>query len=115
LELFSAFSIRPAKKTARGSLTAKDFWETLKDHLQGHESYTKIYLSTPLYTVKLEEGAFDVAGCFKSTESVWRRLKEVDLKLPKEIFELITPMCLLSSFGIQKVSRRHETTFPWRL
>ena len=36
------------KEIARGSLTAKDVWKTLKDHLEGQESYTKIYLLTAL-------------------------------------------------------------------
>ena len=31
------------KEIARGSLTAKDVWETLKFQLEGQESYTKIY------------------------------------------------------------------------
>jgi len=42
------------KEIARGSLTAKDVWKTLKDQLEGQESYTKIYLLTLLYTTKLE-------------------------------------------------------------
>jgi hypothetical protein len=31
-------------KIARRSLTAKNFWKTLKDQLEGRKSYTKIYL-----------------------------------------------------------------------
>jgi hypothetical protein len=50
------------KEIIRGSLTAKDVWKTLKDQLQGQESYTKIYLLTLLYTTKLEEGSLDVDG-----------------------------------------------------
>ena len=34
------------KEIARGSLTAKDVWKTLKDQLEGQESYDKIYLLT---------------------------------------------------------------------
>jgi len=50
------------KEIARGSLVAKGVWKTLKDQLEGQESYTKIYLLTLLYTTKLDEGSLDVDG-----------------------------------------------------
>jgi hypothetical protein len=50
------------KEIARKSLTAKDVWKTLKDQLEGRESYTKIYLPTLLYTTMLEEGSLEVNG-----------------------------------------------------
>jgi len=54
------------KEIARGSLTAKNVWKTLKDPLEGQDSYTKIYLLTLLYTAKLEERSLDVDGYVKS-------------------------------------------------
>ena len=48
------------KDIARESLTAKDVWKTLKDQLEGQESYNKIYLLTLLYTTKLKEGPLEV-------------------------------------------------------
>jgi len=50
------------KDIARGNLTAKDVWETLKDYLEGPESDTKIYWMTLFYTTKVEEGSLDVDG-----------------------------------------------------
>jgi hypothetical protein len=58
------------KEIARGSLTAKDVWKTLKDQLEGQESHTKIYLLTLLYTTKQEEGSLDVYGYVKSIEAI---------------------------------------------
>ena len=86
---------------ARGSLTAKDVWKTLKDQLEGQESHTKIYLLTLLYTTKQEEGSLDVYGYVKSIEAIWRRLNDVNLELPEEIVVLMTLMGLLPSFGSQ--------------
>jgi len=60
------------KEIARGSLTAKDVWKTLKDQLEGKESDTKIYLLTLLYTTKLQEGSLGVDGYVKSMEAIWR-------------------------------------------
>jgi hypothetical protein len=61
--------IETCKETARGSLTAKDIWKTLKDQLEGQESYTKICLLTLLYTTKLKEGSLDVDGYVKSIKA----------------------------------------------
>ena len=90
------------KEIARGSLTAKDVWKTLKDQLEGQESYTKIYLLTLLYTTKLEEGSLDVDGYVKSMEAIWRRLNDVKLELPQELVVLMTLMGLPPSFGTQR-------------
>jgi hypothetical protein len=47
-------------------------------------------LLTLLYTTKLEEGSLDVEGYIKSMEAVWRRIKDVNLKLPDELVILIS-------------------------
>jgi hypothetical protein len=52
--------------------------------LEGQESYTKIYLLTLLYTNKLQEGSLDVDGYVKSMGAIWRKLNEVNEKLPEE-------------------------------
>ena len=54
------------KEIAQERLTAKDAWKTLKDQLEGKESYTKIDSLTLVYTAKVEEGSLDVDGCVKS-------------------------------------------------
>jgi hypothetical protein len=90
------------KEIARGSLTAKDIWKTLKDMLEGQESCTKIYLLTLLYTTKLEGGSLDVYGYVTSTEVIWRRLNDVNLKLPEELVVLRTLMGLPPSFGTER-------------
>ena len=92
------------KEIARGSLTAKDVWKTLKDQLEGQESYTKIYLLTLLYTTKLEEGSLDVDGNVKSMEAIWRRLHDVNVELPEELVVLMTLTGLPPSFEIQRRS-----------
>jgi hypothetical protein len=58
------------KEIARRSLTSKDVWKTLKDQLEGQESYTKIHLLALLYTTKPEEGSLDVDGYVKSMEAI---------------------------------------------
>jgi hypothetical protein len=55
------------KQIARGTITAKDVSDTLKDELEGQESYTKIYLLT-LHNTKLGEGYIEVHGYVKSVE-----------------------------------------------
>jgi hypothetical protein len=81
----------------------KNVWKTFKDHLEGQESYTKIYLVTLLYTTKLEEGSLDVDGyVVKSMEAIWRRLNDVNLKLPQELVALMALMGLPSFFGTQR-------------
>ena len=90
------------KEIARGSLTPKNIWKTLKNQLEGHESYTKIYLLILLYTTKLEEGSLDVNGYANSMKAIWRRLNYVNLKLPEEFVVLMTLMGLPPSFGTQK-------------
>jgi len=80
----------------------KNVWKTLKDQLKGQESYTKIYLLTLLYTTKLEEGSLDVDGYVKSMEAIWRRLNDVNLKLPEELVILMTFMGLPQSFETQR-------------
>jgi hypothetical protein len=90
------------KKIDRGSFTAKDVWKRLKDQLEGQESYTNICLLILLYTTKLEEGSLDVDGHFKSMEDIWRRLNDVNLKLPEELTVFMTLMGLPPSFGTQR-------------
>jgi len=90
------------KEIARGRLTAKDVRKTLKDQLEGQEYYTNIYLLTLLYTTKLEEGSLDVDGYVKSMEAIWRRLNDVNLKLPEEFVVLMTLMGLPPSFETQR-------------
>ena len=95
------------KEIDRGSLTAKDVWKTLKDQLEGQESYTEIYLLTLIYTTKLQEGSLvaiwrRLNGYVKSMEAIWRRLNDANLKLPEELVVLMTIMCLLPSFGTQR-------------
>jgi hypothetical protein len=75
----------------------------LKDHLEGKKSYTKIYLLTLLYTTKLEEGSLEVDGYVKSMEAIWRRLDDVNLKLPEELVVLATLMVLPPSSGTQRI------------
>jgi len=43
------------KEIARGSLTAKDVWETLKNQLERKDSYTKTHLLTFLCTLSRKE------------------------------------------------------------
>jgi hypothetical protein len=76
--------------------------KTLKDQLEGQESYTKIYLLTLLYTTKLEEGSLDVDGYVKSMEAIWRRLNDVNLELPEELVVLTTLTGLAQFFGTQR-------------
>ena len=83
-------------------IAKKNVWKTLKDQLEGQESYTKIYLLTLLYTTKLEEGSLDVDGYVKSMEAIWRRLNDVNLKLPEELVILMTFMGLPQSFETQR-------------
>jgi len=42
LRTIQCFLDPTCKEIDRGSLTAKDVWKTLKDQLEGQESYTKI-------------------------------------------------------------------------
>jgi hypothetical protein len=102
LETIQYFLDPTCKKIARGNFTAKDVWKTLKDQLEGQESYTKIYLLTLLYTTKLEEGSLDVDGYVKSMGAIWRRLNDVNLELPEELVVLMTLMGLPPSFGTQR-------------
>ena len=67
-----ALLVPTCKEIARGSLTAKDVWNTLKDQLEGQESNTKIYLLTLLCTTKLEEGSLDVDGYVHAMKVIWR-------------------------------------------
>ena len=67
-----ALVVPTCKEIARGSLTAKDVWNTLKDQLEGQESYTKIYSLTLLCTTKLEEGSLDVDGYVHAMKVIWR-------------------------------------------
>ena len=60
--------------------------------------YTKIYLLTPLYTTKIEEGSLDVDGYVKSMEAIWR-LKDINLKFSEEHVVLMGPS---PSFGTQR-------------
>jgi hypothetical protein len=90
------------KEIARGSLSAKDVWKTLKDQLKGRESYTKIHILTLFYTTKLEEGSFDVDDYVTSMEAIWRRLNDFNLKLSEELVVLMTLMGLSASFGTQR-------------
>jgi hypothetical protein len=71
------------KEIARGSLTAKAVWNTLKDQLEGQESYTKIYLLTLLYTTKLEEGSLAVDCYVNSIEAIWRKLNDAKNLIPR--------------------------------
>jgi len=98
LELSNVFSIQ----LARGRFTAKDVWKTLKDQLERQECYIKMYLLTLLYTTNLEEESLDVDGNVKSMEAIWRRLNDVNLKLPEELFVLMTLMGISPSFGTQR-------------
>ena len=100
------------KEIDRCSLTAKDAWKTLKDQLEEQESYTKIYLLTLLYTAKLEEGSLDVDGYVNSMQASWRRLNDVNLKLPEELVVLMTLTGLAASFGTQRriLESRKEAT-----
>jgi hypothetical protein len=45
--------------------------EPLKPQLEGHESFTKIYL---LYTARLEEGSLEIEDYVRSMEGIPRRL-----------------------------------------
>ena len=102
LECRKDLSVEICKKIARGSLTAKDVWKTLKDQLERQECYIKMYLLTLLYTTNLEEESLDVDGNVKSMEAIWRRLNDVNLKLPEELFVLMTLMGISPSFGTQR-------------
>jgi hypothetical protein len=99
------------KEIARGGLTARDVWKTLKDLLEGQESYTKICLLTLLSTTKLEEESLDVDGYVNSMKAISRRLNDVNLRLPEELVVLITLSGLSPSFGTQRrilESRKEE-------
>jgi hypothetical protein len=88
------------KEIDQASLTAKDASKTLKDQ-EGQESYSKIDLLTLLYTTKLEARSLDVDGYVKSMEAIWRRLNDINDKLPEELVVLMTLMGLRPSFGTQ--------------
>jgi len=77
LGIIPCFLDQTCKEIARGSLTAKDVWRTLKGQFEGKEYYSKIYLLTLLYTTKLEEGSLDVDGShlektqWRESETSW--------------------------------------------
>ena len=87
----------------RSSLQGYRSRKTLEDQLEGQESFIKIYLLTLLYATKLEEGSLDVDGYVKSMEAIWRRLNDVNMKLPENLVVLMTPMGLRPSFGTQRI------------
>ena len=99
------------KEIARGNLTAKDVWEILKDQLEGPKSYAKSFFLTLLYTTKLK---VDVDGYFKSIEVLWRRLKDLNLKLTDALVVFIA-LTGLPSFLRPNKYWKLERTFPWRL
>jgi len=74
------------KEMARGILTAKNVWKTLKDQLEGQESYTQIYSLTLLNTTKLEQGSLDVNGYVKSMEAICRRILHQKLQIVQIVF-----------------------------
>ena len=76
-------------------------WVILKDQLEGKNLITKIYIITLLYTSKLEEGSLDEDGYVKSTNTVWGKLKDVNLKLYDELVVFMALLGFPSSFGTQ--------------
>jgi hypothetical protein len=102
-------------KISRGSLPDKDVWETLKNQLQGQESYTEIHLMTFLYATKLKEDSLDVNCHVKSIQAVCRRFNDVDLKLPEKLVVFISLVSPLLFFGTQRRILESRKEFPWRL
>jgi hypothetical protein len=102
LGVIQCFLDPTCEEIARGNLTAKDVWKTIKDQLEGQESYAKIYLLTLLYTTNLEEGSPDVDGYVKSMRAIWRRINDVNLEFSEELAVLMTLMGLPPSFGTQR-------------
>ena len=70
--------------------------------LEWQESWIKIYSLSILCTSKLEEKSLDVDGYVKSMEGIWRRLNDVNLKLPEDLVVLMTLMGLFPSFEAQR-------------
>jgi len=103
------------KRLCSRKLTTKDVWKKLKGHLEGHESYTNIFFLTLVYTTKLEDGTRDVDGCVKLVKTMWRRLSDVNLKLPEELVVLMTLMGFRPSFGPKEEFCKLEETFSSRL
>jgi hypothetical protein len=100
------------KEIAGGSLTPKNIWKTLKNQLEGHESYTKIYLLILLYTTKLEEGSLDIDGYVKLMDAIWRRLNDVNLRIPEELVVLMTLRVLLHLSGLKEEFWNLKKAFP---
>ena len=74
----------------------------LKDHFEGQDSHPKMYLLILLYTTKLKEGSLDVDDYFKSMLAIWRRFKDINLKLHKEFVVLMILTGGSPPFGTQK-------------
>jgi len=102
----------------QGNCSRKHHCQRCLEDTQGWVGRSRIlyqdFLLTLLYITKLEEGSFDVDGCVKSMEAIWRRLNEVNLKLPEELMVLMTLTGLSPSFGTQRRIVECQRTFPWR-
>jgi hypothetical protein len=91
LELFNVSSIQLARisleEDTRGSVgRARIFYQDLFTDPSPHN-----------------QGSLDVDGYVKSMEAIWRRLNDVNMKLPENLVVLMTPMGLRPSFGTQRI------------